>query len=86
MENEQNDYLIPPPGPGEIRFLVAAGADVELSDSAKAALETLVAELVADDVSGFMAGASLAPCDSHCFIEICVGNSSIKPGVRFPRA
>jgi hypothetical protein len=76
MTSQDGDYLVPPLGSDEIRFEFSAGNDVQLSDAAKAALETLLAELTTSDVAGFMRppslGGPLADCSANCGINICL--------------
>lgn len=46
-------WLLEPPAPGDINFRIRVGTDVELSPAARDALETLLAELRGEEVSGF---------------------------------
>jgi hypothetical protein len=71
MENEESEFLIPPLGADEVRFEFAAGLEAPLTDTAKAALETLVAELGDSDVSGFM----MKGLADSCGIYICISKS-----------
>ncbi|HEV7526883.1 MAG TPA: hypothetical protein VGP92_18110 [Acidimicrobiia bacterium] len=61
-----SQWLLEPPGSGEVNFRISVGSDVELSSAAREALETLLAELQGDDVSGFSSHIS---CPS--FLETC---------------
>jgi hypothetical protein len=46
-------WLMEPPGAGELQFYVRAGEGVELSPEARQALETLVNELQRSEIEGF---------------------------------
>jgi hypothetical protein len=52
-EESDRRWLAKPLGPEELRIHVDIGEDVEVSEEARAALDTLLEELYADEVSGF---------------------------------
>jgi hypothetical protein len=52
-ESTDRSWLVEPLGANEIRIHVDVGEGVELSDDARAAIDTLLDELTGDEVSGF---------------------------------
>ncbi len=68
-------WLLEPPEAGEVLLYIASGDGVELSDDARAALETLMQELQTRDVEGFRTGVSCPSYDSclpySCTLETC---------------
>jgi hypothetical protein len=65
-------WLVEPIGANEVRILVDVGEGVELSDDARAAIDTLLDELSGDEVSGF-ANATFPKCTdlNKCSLFIC---------------
>jgi hypothetical protein len=51
---DRSEWLVEPPGAGEIRVLVELGEGAELSPEAAASLETLVSAINDAEVSGYM--------------------------------
>jgi hypothetical protein len=62
----ESQWLLEPPGSGDINFRISVGADVELSPAAREAIETLLSELQGDEVSGFSQNIN---CPS--FLDTC---------------
>ena len=72
-ESDQTDsaqWLVEPPGAGEVFLYVAAGEGAEVSDAARAALNTLMRELQRSEVEGF-AGEPPCPQFDICFPYNC---------------
>jgi hypothetical protein len=72
-ESDQNDstqWLVEPPGAGEVVLYVSAGEGAEVSDAAREALNTLMRELQMSEVEGFALGP---PCPDFewCFPYSC---------------
>jgi hypothetical protein len=67
-EPEQPDrsWLLAPLGPNDVRIHVDIGDGVEISEEARAALDTLVNELQASEVEGFVAGIPRCPSLLAC--------------------
>ena len=75
-EAQQSEWILQPPGAGEVQFQFATGEGVELTPTARAALETLISELSGSEVEGFMFGiwgcSSLAVCNpKNCTLDNC---------------
>lgn len=72
-------WLLAPPEPGEVRFHVEVGEDVELSTEARQALEVLLDEFSGDEVGGFAYSAD------ECNAMKCTLNNC-QPLTNFPCA
>jgi hypothetical protein len=63
-------WLVEPPGAGEVFLYVAAGEGVEVTDAARDALNALMTELQRSEVEGF-AGEPACPQFDICFPYNC---------------
>jgi hypothetical protein len=77
-EDDAPRWLLEPPAANEVHFSFSTGAEVELSDEARRALETLVAELSGNEVEGFAMNFGIWDCDElqscppqHCTLMNC---------------
>jgi hypothetical protein len=48
-------WVLEPPGPGEVHLSVSLGEGAQLSPAARAAVETLLKSLLSSEVEGFLA-------------------------------
>ena len=48
------EWLLEPPGPGEIKFQISAGEDAEVTPEVRAALDHLISLLSGSDVQGYV--------------------------------
>lgn len=59
--HESSEWLLEPPGQGEVHLRIAVGDDVELSDEVRQEIESLIGKLQVDDVQGFIFGLPMPP-------------------------
>jgi hypothetical protein len=71
-ESTDRSWLVEPIGAKEIRIHVDVGEGVQLSDDARAAIDTLLDEMTGDEVSGYM-NATFPKCTdlNKCSSFIC---------------
>ncbi|MEZ5141016.1 MAG: hypothetical protein R2726_00630 [Acidimicrobiales bacterium] len=70
--NSDDSWLLEPPGSGEVTLHFAAGSDVELSEEARQALETLLSEITGQEVAGFAMGrVGIAYPEPACPPRVC---------------
>jgi hypothetical protein len=72
-EGTDRSWLLNPIGADEVRIHIDVGENVEISDEARAALDTLLEELYSEEVSGF---ASKIPCSQ---LSACKGRYQCDP-------
>ena len=65
-ENTEHDWLLAPIGPGEVRLSIEIGQEVELTESARAALATLMKEIDGDEVAGYSLEAKRCSGYTYC--------------------
>lgn len=56
---DRTEWLLAPPGAGEVRLVVELGEGAELSPTAVASLEQLMADIDSAEVEGFMMNTGL---------------------------
>ena len=75
---EDRTWLLEPPGPGEVQLQVRIGDGVELDESQRAAIETLVSCFYESEVAGYASSAEpctpeyCRPKHQQCFADMCV--------------
>ena len=79
-------WLLQPVAATEVRLSIAVGDDVELSEEARAAIETLLRELHGEDaeVSGFAFAKTCTTDTSSCSFYRCGSFGKCQPESRFP--
>ena len=86
-EVDRAEWLLEPPGAGEIRLVVELGDGAELTPEAQATLEQLMSEIQDAEVSGFRRGPSIGAnvgifggirLDSTCDKLVCGKHSCDK--------
>jgi hypothetical protein len=82
MSDPEGSWLITPPGDDEVRMFVAIGDDVEISEEAMRALETLVREIGEADVAGHAQSVQTAlsrelstTCGTYFCWPLCAANT-----------